>query len=72
MAGKNSQITVAVISLLGVLGTAIIANWDTIFPPEESEPITQHDPGPVDQPVTEPVTDTGSQPETQAQSIDKK
>jgi hypothetical protein len=27
------QVTVAVIGLLGVLGGAIIANWDRIFPP---------------------------------------
>ena len=39
MAGsKNTQITVAVISLLGILGTAIFANWDKIFPPDESKP----------------------------------
>lgn len=66
MAGKNTQITVAVISLLGVLGTAIIANWDTIFPPEENELQSTTRPG------TQPSVESGGQPEAQTQSIYKK
>ncbi|NIS54654.1 hypothetical protein GWN42_22720 [candidate division KSB1 bacterium] len=31
---RSPQITAAVIGVIGVLGAAIIANWDKIFPPE--------------------------------------
>lgn len=32
--GSKIQITLAVIGLIGVLGAAIIANWDKLFPPQ--------------------------------------
>jgi len=35
------QIVVAVIGLLGVLGGAVIANWDKIFSPSRSGPLPQ-------------------------------
>ena len=73
MAGKNTQITVAVISLLGVLGTALIANWDKMFPTNESKPnpITQNGTKPVDraanEPETKPETDPAGRGEPEAQ-----
>jgi hypothetical protein len=46
--GRNVQITVAIIGLVGVLGAALIANWGAIFP-RSKEPSPP--PGPV--PVVE-------------------
>ena len=54
--GKShrTQITVALIGLVGVLGAALIANWDTVFPPElpAEDPLASNEP--VERPSPEP------------------
>ena len=57
---RNAQITVAVISLVGVLGTAIFANWDKLFPPDEGQPTS------TDQASNQLGTESVEQPEGQS------
>jgi hypothetical protein len=40
------QIVVAIIGLIGVLGTALITNWDRVFPPKKQEAVTAQPPTP--------------------------
>ncbi|MDA0339538.1 MAG: hypothetical protein O2910_06830 [Proteobacteria bacterium] len=50
--GSKIQITVAIIGVVGVLGTAIFANWDKIFPPVQIVAVNPPaaTPNPVDDP----------------------
>ncbi len=42
--GNKTQIIVAVITLIGVLGGALIGNWDKLFPRNQEPPPTQVSP----------------------------
>lgn len=37
--GANSQIIVAIIGVVGVLGAALFANWSSIFPPQQTSSV---------------------------------
>jgi hypothetical protein len=37
--GSKTQIIIAIIGLIGVLGTAIFTNWDRIFPDKTPQPV---------------------------------
>src|SRR2546429_256794 len=57
--GYRLQITIALISLVGVLGGAVIANWDKLFPPSPN-PVPPRPTAPA--PTVEPPTATRYQP----------
>lgn len=60
--GHRVQIALAVISLVGVLGGAVIANWGTIFPPPTttSTSITTTTPPTADPTSVLPPSSTGT------------
>ena len=53
---NHTQIIVAILSLLGVLGGALIANWDTVFGHVEADDL---DVSPEDSIIPDPRDDPG-------------
>jgi hypothetical protein len=58
--GSKTQIIIAIISVVGVLGGALIANWNNIFPPPQPKPPTEqagkyNPPSPFDVESTKPL-----------------
>jgi len=51
--GANVQIVVAIIGVIGVLGGALLANWDKIFPPNKPG-------GPISRPFWRPPIRTAA------------
>lgn len=64
-----TQIVVAVITTLGILGTAIIGNWDKIFPGKSNSVIATTAKGPVTSKDGQTTEDAGEQQQVGAVDI---